>query len=170
MLRGTIFLMLFFLLILSACNNDDQSSPAALVNLSFTADNLEGDWQRTAQFKGQLNDTLGILEPLEDLFSRLENCQKDDMIRYAKATQQGVNAYFWGIGKIPCHSQMANTFLEVGNWYLTDSGKLSHTFSDVDEVYYVVILKPQQLLIRSESGITEANGSIYEFIRYECIK
>lgn len=170
MLRQMIFLMLSFLLILSACNSDDQISLVALVNLPFTADNLEGDWQRNAQFKGQLNDTLGILEPLEDLFFQLENCQKDDMIRYVKAPQQDENTYFWGIGDIPCHSQIANSFLEIGNWTLKDSGQLTHTNSNINEVYIVVILTPEQLLIRSESGILEANEFMYEFTRYERVK
>jgi hypothetical protein len=162
--------MLFFFLILSACNSDDQSSPAEFVNLPFTADNIEGDWKRIAEFRGQPNDSLGILEPTEDLFAKFENCQKDDMIRYVKATQPVDNTYFWGIGEVACHSQIANAFNEIGAWTLAESGKLSHFYSDVSGLYIVVILKPTQLLVRSESGIDKANGPIYEFTEYVRLK
>ncbi len=169
MLKRTILLLPLSFFILSSCNND-QSFPTESINLTFTADNLEGDWKRVAQFKGQPNDSLGILEPTSDLFAQFENCRKDDIIRYVKGTQRVENTFFWGIGKNACHSQIADSFLEIGNWTLKESGKLSHTFSDVNEVFIVVILKSQQLLIRSELGITGANESIYEFTQYERIK
>ncbi len=79
MLKRANLLLPLFLLILLACNNDDQSSQQ--VNLLFTEDNLEGDWKRIAEFRGQPNDSLGILEPTEDLFTQFENCRKDDMIQ-----------------------------------------------------------------------------------------
>ncbi|NYJ28140.1 hypothetical protein GGE08_002194 [Muricauda sp. ARW1Y1] len=65
-----------------SCKKDDQSSQQ--VNLLFTENNLAGDWKRIAEFSGQPNDSLGILEPLEDLFAQFENCRKDDIIRYVK--------------------------------------------------------------------------------------
>lgn len=166
MLRQTTFLILFFLLILSACDNDDQNSQKDLASLPFIANNIEGDWKRIAEFRGQPSDSLGILEPTEDLFSQFENCRKDDMIRYVKATQQEKNVYFWGTGEVACHSQIANVFSKIGTWTLEESGKLSHFYSDVSVIYIVVILRNQQLLVRKQLGKEEPDGVIYEFTEY----
>ncbi|MEZ2415008.1 hypothetical protein ACA086_08575 [Muriicola sp. E247] len=151
--------------IVFACNSDDQSSQES-DNLAFTVDNLKGDWKRTAQFIGQANDTLGNLEPTEDLFSQFEVCRKDDMIRYQKGDEQTENMYFWGIGEIACHSQIANSFLEIGTWDLNESGKLTHSYLDVNEPFMVVKLRSQQLQVRRESGVESAEGTIYEFTEY----
>ncbi|GMN11034.1 hypothetical protein MTsPCn9_22610 [Croceitalea sp. MTPC9] len=59
MLKRANLLLPLILLILLACNNDDQGSQQ--VNLLFTEDNLIGDWKRIAEFRGQPNDSLGIL-------------------------------------------------------------------------------------------------------------
>ena len=88
-----------------SCKKDDQSSQQ--VNLLFTENNLAGDWKRIAEFRGQPNDSLGILEPLEDLLAQFENCRKDDILRYVKGNEQEDNRYFWGIGAIACHSQIS---------------------------------------------------------------
>lgn len=136
----------------------------------FTENNLAGDWKRIAEIRGQPNDSLGILEPLEDLFAQFENCRKDDMIRYVKATFQKENTYFWGIGEVACHSQIANTFNEIGTWTLQESGRLTHFYSEVSEPFIVVLLTSQQLRIRTESGIAELDGLIYEFTEYERIE
>ena len=170
MLRQAFLLLFCCLLILSACNSEDQNSRDESANLPFVADNLVGDWKRIAQFKGQPNDSLGILEPKEDLFIQFENCRKDDIIRYVKGTQQEQNSYFWGIGKIPCHSQIADSFIEIGTWSLPETGKLSHSYSDVIELFIVVKLQSQQLLVRKESGMEDADGVIYEFTQYDRIK
>lgn len=159
--RVFLLLMVFFLIIL-ACNNDDQNSWDESVNLPFVADNIVGDWKRIAKFKGQPNDSLGILEPTEDLYAQFEYCRKDDMIRYVKTAQQEENTYFWGTGDTPCHSQIANFFSEIGTWHLQESGILNHSYSNVSKLYVVVKLQNQQLLIRAQSGIEEPDGVIYE--------
>ncbi|WP_123803320.1 hypothetical protein [Maribacter sp. 4G9] len=98
MLKQTIYILSLSLLVIMACNDDDQSSQQ--VNLLFIEDNLAGDWKRIAEFRGQPNDSLGILEPTEDLFAQIESCQKDDMILYVKAFQQEKNSYFWESEKL----------------------------------------------------------------------
>lgn len=168
MLKQTIYILSLSLLVISACNDDDQSSQQ--VNLLFTEDNLEGDWKRVAQFKGQPNDSLGILVPIEDLFAEFENCRKDDLIRYKKATQQEENIYSWGIGEVACHSQMANSFMEIGTWTFEESGKLSYFYSEVSKPFTVVQLTSRKLRIRKESGIEEPEGVFYEFTEYDRIK
>jgi hypothetical protein len=150
LLKPLIFIL--FLSILWACNNDDQNSLEECFNLPSIAVNLVCDWKRIAQIKGQPNDSLGILVPTWDLFAQFENCRKDDIIRYVKGTQQVESTFFWGIGKNACHSQIASSFLEIGNWYLQETGKLNHSYSDVNEPFILIILRKQQLLIRSESG------------------
>ena len=165
MLKQTIYILSLSLLVIMACNDDDQSSQQ--VNLLFTEDNLAGDWKRIAEFRGQPNDSLGILEPTEDLFAQFENCRKDDIIRYVKAIQQEENTYFWGIGAIACHNQIANSFIEIGTWTIQESGKLNRFYSDISEPFVVVLLTSQQLRIRKESGVKESEGTIYEFTEYE---
>lgn len=160
-----IYILSCFLLVIWGCNNDDQSSQQ--VNLLLTEDNLEGDWKRIAEFRGQPNDSLGILKPTEDLFAQFENCRKDDMIRYVKAIQQEENTYFWGIGEVACHNQIANSFIEIGTWTIQESGKLNRFYSDISEPFVVVLLTSQQLRIRKESGVKESEGTIYEFTEYE---
>ncbi|SNZ01406.1 hypothetical protein [Flagellimonas pacifica] len=167
MLKRTFFLLILSLSISSACERDDEGSSD---NLAFTATNLAGDWQRTGEFKGQPNDSLGIKEPSEDLFSQFESCRKDDMIRYVRGTQEMGNTYFWGIGKNACHSQMADSFIEIGNWELQESGVLSHSYNGVNELFVVIFLTRKRLLIRSELGIREADGTVYQFTDYERIK
>lgn len=165
MLKKMIYILSCFLLVIWGCNNDDQSSQQ--VNLLLTEDNLEGDWKRIAEFRGQPNDSLGILKPTEDLFAQFENCRKDDMIRYVKAIQQEENTYFWGIGEVACHNQIANSFIEIGTWTIQESGKLNRFYSDISEPFVVVLLTSQQLRIRKESGVKESEGTIYEFTEYE---
>lgn len=166
MRKRVIFVTSLFLLMLSACDKDGEDSSEETANLSFTPDNLAGDWKRTGQFIGQANDTLGNLEPTEDLFSQFEVCRKDDIIRYQKGDEQTENMYFWGIGEIACHSQIANSFLEIGTWDLKESGKLTHSYLDVNEPFMVVELRSQQLLVRRESGVESVEGTIYEFTEY----
>ncbi|MGC1516615.1 hypothetical protein [Maribacter sp. Hel_I_7] len=168
MLKQTIYILSLSLLVIMACNDDDQSSQQ--VNLLFTEDNLAGDWKRIAEFRGQPNDSLGILEPTEDLFAQIESCQKDDMIRYVKAFQQEENSYFWGIGEVACHSQIAQSFIEIGTWTFEESGKLSHFNSEVSKPFIVVLLTGQRLRIRKESGMVEPDGTIYEFTEYERVR
>ncbi|MDC6388964.1 hypothetical protein PP182_09750 [Maribacter sp. PR1] len=168
MLKRANLLLPLILLILLACNNDDQGSQQ--VNLLFTEDNLIGDWKRIAEFRGQPNDSLGILEPTEDLFTQFENCRKDDMIRYVKAIQQEENTYFWGIGEVACHNQIPNSFIEIGTWTIQESGKLNRFYSDISEPFVVVLLTSQQLRIRKESGVKESEGTIYEFTEYERVR
>ena len=163
-----IYILSLSLLVIMACNDDDQNSQE--VDLLFTEDNLAGDWKRIAEFRGQPNDSLGILEPTEDLFAQFENCRKDDMIRYVKAIQQEENTYFWGIGEIACHNQIANSFIEIGTWTIQKSGKLNRFYSDISEPFVVVLLTSQQLRIRKESGMEEPDVLIYEFTEYERIK
>lgn len=165
MLKQTIYILSLSLLVNMSCNDDDRSTQE--VNLLLTEDNLAGDWKRIAEFRGQPNDSLGILEPTEDLFAQFENCRKDDMIRYVKTTQQEENTYFWGIGEVACHNQIANSFVEIGTWSLQESGKLNRFYSDVNEPFIVVLLTSQQLRIRKESGIKSNDGTIYEFTAYE---
>ncbi|MGB5820329.1 MAG: hypothetical protein WBG90_12655 [Saonia sp.] len=160
-----IYILSCFLLAIWGCNNDNQDSQE--VDLLFTEDNLEGNWKRIAEFRGQPNDSLGILEPTEDLLAQFENCRKDDMIRYVKAIQQEENTYFWGIGEIACHNQIANSFIEIGTWTIQESGKLNRFYSDISEPFVVVLLTSQQLRIRKESGVKESEGTIYEFTEYE---
>ncbi|WP_421803188.1 hypothetical protein [Flagellimonas sp.] len=166
MLKRANLLLPLFLLILLACNNDDQSSQQ--VNLLFTEDNLVGDWKRIAEFKGQPNDSMGILEPTEDLFAQFEYCRKDDMIRYVKAPEQEENIFFWGIGETACHSQIANSFSEIGTWSIEESG--NHSYSDVNEPFIVIKLRALELLIRNESGTKAPDGTVYEFTEYERVK
>lgn len=65
-----VFLLLFCCLsILSGCNSDDQSTLEERGNLALTVDNIKGDWKRIAQLKGQPNDSLGVMEPLDDMFT-----------------------------------------------------------------------------------------------------
>lgn len=163
--KGIICLLIMHLLVSSACNRDDQSFQEDN-NLSFNDTNLQGDWKRTAQYISQANDSLGILMPTEDLFSQFEACRKDDIIRYQKGDGQTENIYFWGIGEMACHSQIANSFFEIGTWNIVESGKLIHSYSDIKEPFMVVILKSQRLLVRRESGVESAEGTIYEFTEY----
>ncbi|MEY8021399.1 hypothetical protein AB8P51_11240 [Muriicola sp. SD30] len=165
-LKRTLFVLSLYLMTLSACDRNDGNSSIESANLSFTADNLEGDWKRTAQYIGQINDSLGVLVPKEDSFAQFEYCRKDDIIRYIKGNQQEENVYFWGIGEIACHSQIANSFLEIGTWDLNESGKLTHSYLDVNEPFMVVKLRSQQLQVRRESGVESAEGTIYEFTEY----
>lgn len=168
MIKQTIYILSLSLLVIMACIDDDRSPQE--VNLSFIEDNLTGDWKRIAEFRGQPNDSLGILEPTEDLFAQIESCQKDDMIRYVKTSQQEENTYFWGIGEDACHSQIAKSFIEIGTWTFQQSGKLSHFNSDTSEYHIVVLLNPQQLLIRSGLGENETDGTTFEFTKYERLK
>jgi len=89
-----LYLFSSFLLV---CCSDDQNENMHAANLEFTEKNLEGDWKRISQFKGQPNDSLGVLMPLEDLFTRFESCRKDDIVRYVKGSGQAENRYLWGI-------------------------------------------------------------------------
>lgn len=170
MLKRTTLLMSLSLSILLVCCSDDKNENVQVANLEFTEENLEGDWKRIAQFKGQPNDSLGVLMPLEDLFAQFESCRKDDIVRYVKGNGQEENRYFWGIGEIACHSQIAKTFGEIGTWTLEESGKLSHVNSDTSEYHIVVALNAQQLLIRSESDENETDGITFEFTEYERLK
>lgn len=167
MQKPIFFLGVLSFLVLLACKNDDESFHGT--NLSFTADNLEGDWKRIAQFKGQPNDPLGMLEPLEDIFAKFENCRKDDILRYVQGTTPQENSYFWGIGEMACHSQISNSFIEIGTWSLEESGKLGHVNSDTSEYHIVILLNAQQLLIRNESDKNENDETIFEFTEYERI-
>ena len=164
MLKQTIYKLSISLMFIWGCNDDDQSPEQ--VNLLFTEDNLAGDWKRMAEFKGRPNDSLGLSEPTEDLFAQFENCRKDDIIRYVKATQQEGNTYFWGIGEVACHNQIANSFIEIGTWTIQESGELNRFYSDVSEPYIVVLLTGKQLRIRKESGTKEPEGKFYEFTEY----
>tara|TARA_R110000764_G_scaffold237677_2_gene334011 strand:+ start:3101 stop:3607 length:507 start_codon:yes stop_codon:yes gene_type:complete len=168
MLKRANLLLPLILLILLACNNDDQGSQQ--VNLLFTEDNLIGDWKRIAEFRGQPNDSLGILESTEDLFAKFESCRKDDILRYEQGTTPQENIYFWGIGEIACHSQIANSFFEIGTWNIEESGKLTHSYSDVSKSLIVIILTTQKLLIRNESGTKALDGTVYEFTEYERVR
>lgn len=168
MTKQTIYILSLSLLVMWACKKDDQSSQQ--VNLLFTENNLAGDWQRIAEFRGQPNDSLGILEPMEDLFAQFENCRKDDIIRYVKGNEQEENLYYWGIGEIACHSQIAKSFIEIGTWTLEESGKLSHVNSNTSEYHIVIQLNAQQLLVRSESTKNENGETALEFTEYERIR
>lgn len=168
MLKQTIYILSLSLFVIWACKKADQSSQK--VNLLFTENNLAGDWKRIAQFKGQPNDSLGTLEPLEDLFAQFKNCRKDDIIRYIKGGEQEENRYFWGIGEIACHSQIAKSFTEIGTWTLEESGKLNHVNSNTSEYHIVILLNAQQLLVRSESDENEIGETTFEFTEYERIR
>lgn len=169
MLRHVILLLFCCLSILSGCNSDDQSSQEDN-NLVINDTNLQGDWKRTAQYIGPVNDSLGILMPTEDLFSQFEACRKDDIIRYQKGDEQTENIYFWGIGEVACHSQIAGSFVKIGTWNLQETGELNHFYSNVTELFIVVKLQSQQLLIRKKSGMEDPDGVIYEFTGYERIE
>ncbi|ASV30853.1 hypothetical protein [Maribacter cobaltidurans] len=166
--KQTIYILSLSLLIMWSCKKDDQSSEQ--VNLLFTENNLAGDWKRIAEFRGQPNDSLGILEPLEDLLAQFENCRKDDILRYVKGNEQEDNPYFWGIGAIACHSQISKTFTEIGTWSLEESGKLSHVNSNRSEYHIVIQLNAQQLLVRIESDKNENSETTFEFTEYERIR
>ncbi|NNE76869.1 MAG: hypothetical protein HKN31_07325 [Pricia sp.] len=161
--------MILHLLVSSACNRDDQSFQEDN-NLAFKDTNLQGDWKRTAQYISQANDSLGILMPTEDLFVQFDYCRKDDIIRYQKGDEQTENIYFWGIGEMACHSQISNSFREIGTWNIEKSGKLTHSYSDVDKSLIVVILRTRKLLIRNESGTKAPDGTVYEFTEYERVR
>ncbi len=167
--KGIICLLIMHLLVSSACNSDDQSSQEEN-NLAFNDTNLQGDWKRTAQYIGQVNDSLGILIPTEDLFSQFEACRKDDIIRYQKGDEQTENIYFWGIGEVACHSQIANSFREIGIWNMEESGKLTHSFSDINKSLTLIILRTQMLLTRNDPGTKAQGGMVYEFNEYERVR
>ncbi|MEX0362018.1 MAG: hypothetical protein AB3N10_13640 [Allomuricauda sp.] len=159
-----------FLLMSSSCEKNGENSSEETVNLSFTPDNLVGDWKRTAQFIGQANDTLGNLEPTEDLFAQFDNCRRDDLIRYLKGDTQGENTYSWGIGDLACHSQISNSFIEIGTWSIEESGKLKHINSNAIEYHIVILLTAQELRVRSELDKGDNGESTYEFTEYERIR
>ncbi|MBO6829448.1 MAG: hypothetical protein JJ876_07805 [Muricauda sp.] len=166
--KQTIYILSLSLLVMWSCKKDDQSSQQ--VNLLFTENNLAGDWKRIAEFSGQPNDSLGILEPLEDLFAQFENCRKDDIIRYVKGDEQEDNRYFWGIGEMACHSQISNSFIEIGTWSIEESGKLRHINSNAIEYHIVILLNAQQLLVRSEFDKDDNDETTFEFTEYERIR
>ena len=153
--------------IISACGSDDQSSEEEFVNLPFTANNLEGDWNQVGKFQGFPNDSLGNLGPEEDVFRELQYCQKDDMIRYDKGVLGEKSIYYWGIGENACHSQIANSFLKMGNWDVMKSGKLTHSYTNGIKSFVILRLDDRHLFIREELAIEGPTGLVYEFTNFE---
>lgn len=154
------------LLALIGCDSEGQDINDDGTDLPFSSTNLKGDWVKSAEYVGQLGDSLGGKTPSEDILSILDACQKDDIFRYDVGSSDQGNPYVWGIGEKACEGQAVNDFIEIGTWTLEDSGKLNLSYSDVSEPYVVISLTSKRLLIRKASGIITPDGTVFPFTEY----
>ena len=132
--------------------------------LELTAENIEGEWTRIGIYKS--TDPSGKNLPNENLMDSIDDCRKDDIIKYT-ISPDSPNIRYWVYNNDICEGQEKNKFIELGTWILDSKGKLYYYYSDVQESYKIIELNRTDLLIRKSSGIKENDEINYYFEKYE---